>query len=239
MIDGATTHAPDRRIFSRILGPFREFGLLPGMAYVVNRILRRLHPRLGLIWYDLMAQPVSDKPLLPAGLARNLTFRELEADSAEVAQMAARQEVKASRFAQGATALGAFRKNELIGYVWFCTGRYVEDELRCVYEFAYPERSVFDFDLVVMPDSRMGVGFAALWQCANQYLTSRGIRTSYSRVTRFNLASRRAHQRLGATRIGMLFALQIGPLEFMLASVRGHPRASVTIRRSPGIVLDA
>lgn len=239
MTKGATTPAPDRRTFRRILGPFREFGVLPGTAYVVNRLLRHLHPRVGLIWYDLMAQPVSDKALLPAGLARNLSFRELAADSPEVAQMAARPDVKASRFAQGSTALGTFRKNELIGYVWFCTGRYVEDELRCVYEFAHPERSVFDFDLVVMPDSRMGVGFAALWQCANQYLTSRGVRTSYSRVTRFNLASRRAHQRLGAVRIGMLFALQIGPLEVMLASVRGRSRASVTFRRTPGIVLDA
>lgn len=232
------TQAPDRRIFRRILGPFREFGVLPGTAYVVNRLLRRLHPRVGLIWYDLMAQPVSDKPLLPAGLAKNLSFRELGADSPEVAQMAARAEVKASRFAQGATALCVFRKSELIGYIWFCSGRYVEDELRCVYVLARPERSVFDFDLVVMPDSRMGVGFAALWQCANQYLTSRGVGTSYSRVTRFNLASRRAHQRLGAARVGMLIALQIGPLEFMLASASGHSRASATLRRTPRIVLD-
>jgi hypothetical protein len=225
-------------MLNKLLGPFREFGPA-GAIYGLDRVLRRIHPHLGLVMYDLMAQPITDKPLLPAGLARNLSFRELAADSSEVAAMAARPEIKAQRFAQGATALGVFRKDTLLGYVWFCTGRYVEDEVRCVYVMQHPEVAVFDFDLVVVPESRMGLGFAALWHCANQYLTARGVRTSYSRVTRFNVASRLAHQRLGARRFGTALFLQVASVEVMLASVQPYVSFSVGPSTQPQLVLDA
>ena len=225
-------------MLNKLLGPFREFGPA-GAIYGLDRVLRRIHPRLGLVMYELMAQPVTDKPLLPAGLAKNLSFRELAVDSAEVAAMAARPEVKARRFAQGATALGVFRKDELLGYIWFCSGQYVEDEVRCVYVMQRPEVAAFDFDLVVMPESRMGLGFAALWHCANQYLTARGVRTSYSRVTRFNVASRLAHRRLGARRLGTALFVQAGSLELMIASVPPYLSFSVGGNAPPRLVLDA
>jgi hypothetical protein len=213
-------------MFDKLISPFREFGAA-GLVYGLDRVLRRLHPRLGLVMYDLMAQPVSNAPLLPPGLARNLSFRELAADSAEVAAMAARPDVKAQRFAQGATAIGVFRKDELLGYVWFCRNLYIEDEARCVYVLARPDTSVFDFDLVVSPTARMGLGFGAVWHCANQYLSARGVQTSYSRVTRFNLASARAHQRLGARRIGTALFVQAGRAELMVANLKPYISASM------------
>jgi hypothetical protein len=217
-------------LLDRIAGPFREFGF-SGVIYAADRLLRRLHPRVGLVLYDLMSQPITDRPLLPAGLARHLSYRELAADSAEVSAMPARHDVKVSRFAQGAVALGVFRKDELIGYVWFCKGRYIEDEVRCIYEMREPDKSVFDFDLVVLPSARMGLGFGALWHCANQYLVARGVTTSFSRVTRFNVASMRAHERLGARRLGSVLFVQVGRFEAMLATVA--PRWSTGLRNAP------
>lgn len=225
-------------MLTKLISPFREFGAA-GAIYGLDRLLRRVHPRFGIVMYDLMAQPVTDKPLLPTGLARNLHYRELAPHSAEVEAMAARPEVKAQRFAQGSVALGVFRNEELLGYIWFCRGQYVEDEVRCVYELRQPDSAVFDFDLVVLPSSRMGLGFGALWHCANQYLIARGVRTSFSRVTRFNVASMRAHQRLGARRQGTALFFQAGSLELMMASVRPFLFFSASTSPGPRFVLDA
>lgn len=225
-------------MLDKLISPFREFGA-SGLVYAIDRGLRRLHPHLGLVLYDLMAQPISTAPLLPAQLARNLSFRELPPDGPEVAAMQARPEIKARRFAQGATALGIFRKEQLIGYIWLCSGRYVEDEVHCVYTFRQPAESVFDFDLVVLPGSRMGLGFGAVWHCANQYLAARGIRTTFSRVTRFNQASLRAHRRLGAQRLGTALFFQAGALQIMFATLPPYFSLSVQNRGRPCFVLDA
>ncbi len=225
-------------MLDKLISPFREFGA-SGLVYVIDRVLRRAHPRLGLVLYDLMAQPISSQPLLPAGLARNLGFRELAPDDPEVASMQARPEIKAQRFAQGATALGVFHKQRLIGYIWLCSGQYMEDEVRCLYTLRSPAESVFDFDLVVLPDSRMGLGFAAVWHCANQYLAARGVRTTFSRVTRFNQASLRAHRRLGAQRLGTALFLQAGALQIMFASLPPYFALSVHDRGRPRIALGA
>lgn len=206
----------------RVVGPFKEFGLAVGVLYAVDRVLRSLSPRLGLQVYELMAQPVSAVPLLPLGRTRHLTFAEIPCGDPAIGRMPARADIKALRFEQGATCLGVYRKGELIGYVWFCFGRYDEDEVRCTYELAAPVQSVFDFDLYVLPEHRMGTAFASIWHSANEYLRERGIYATYSRMTRFNLASRKAHARLGARRVGRAFFFQAWALEAMLASVRPY-----------------
>lgn len=206
-------------MWRRIVGPFKEFGLKAGALYALARVLRGVSPRLGLIVYELMVQPIDGKPLLPVNLAKNLSFAEIGRGHADIELMPARADIKASRFDQGAVCLGAYRKGKLIGYVWFCSRSYEEDEVRCTYELCEPEHSVFDFDLYVMPEHRMGIGFVAIWHGANAYLHERGIRYTFSRMTRFNLPSRRAHARLGAKCAGRAVFVQAWGLEVMLASV--------------------
>ena len=41
-----------------------------------------------------------------------------------------------------------------------------------VYKRQPPDRSVFDFDLYVMPEHRLGLGFMAVWHGANHYPVS-------------------------------------------------------------------
>jgi len=218
-----------RRNLQRFLSPFRKFGLLAGALYAADRLLRPLSPGLGIYCYEFMVQPIGDKALLPPNLAKNLRFTEIGRGHPAVDAMPARAEIKSSRFDQGAICLGAYRKDTLIGYAWFCFKAYEEDEVRCTYELAEPERSVFDFDFYILPEHRMGIGFLAIWHGANEYLRARHIRYTFSRLTRFNLASRKAHAHLGWKRVGRAVFFQAWKLELMLAD-----RAPFVFLSTPG-----
>jgi hypothetical protein len=203
----------------RLLAPFQEFGWAAGAIYLADRALRRMSPRCGLYCYELMAQPVPAGPLLPRRRTETLQFVEIGRGDADVERMPARPEIKALRYEQGARCLGVRRGGDLIGYLWLGFGAYEEDEVRCTYELAEPASSAFDFDLYLFPEHRLGTAFAAVWQGANDFLRGQGIDTSFSRMTRFNLASRRAHARLGARCIGRALFLQLGALEWMAATL--------------------
>ena len=212
----------------RLTDPFHQFGPISGVLYIVDRALQRMHPRCRLHSYELMAQPISDRPLLSAALEKSYEFREICRGQAEVEVMPALQAIKESRFDQGARCLGAYKNGELIGYIWFAFSRYEEDEVRCTYELPHFGRSAFDFDLYILPKHRMGPGFAAIWHGANSFLKRQGVVLSYSRMTRFNLASRRAHERLGAKRVARAVFLQLGPVECMVSTCLPFFHASIS-----------
>ncbi|MEO8247888.1 MAG: GNAT family N-acetyltransferase [Burkholderiales bacterium] len=206
-----------------------------GSLYVANRVLRRISARCGLYVYELMVQPISSKPMLPANLAKNLTFEELESGHPDIARMPAREDIKALRFEQGARCLGVYRKGQMIGFIWFCFNVYLEDEVRCTYQLSEPERSVFDFDLYVFPEHRMGIGFMAIWHGANSWLRERGVEYTFSRLTRFNLASRKSHAHLKWKRVGVALFLQLWRTEVMLATV--SPFVAATSSRDKRVLL--
>lgn len=226
-------------MLQKVVGVYRDFGLIAGSLYVLDRLLRSLSSGLGLYVYEFMVQPLTDKPLLPANLARGLAFREIERGDPEVAQMPARPDVKESRFHQGARCLGAYRNDSLVGYIWLCSNSYEEDEVRCKYWLTSPIDSTFDFDLVVLPEHRMGLGFLSVWHCASQYLRQRNVRYSFSRLTRFNLASRRSHHHLGWYRVGSAVFLKAWSWELMLATIAPFvsltlgPRQRVSLKLGP------
>lgn len=206
--------------FAKLASPFREFGRRAGTLYLADRVLGALVPGVKLYAYEMMAQPITDKPLLPASFARHLSHRLLQPGDPEIAAMPARDEIKAARFADGSVCLGVYMKDKLVGYIWFSRGRHLEDEVRCTYALEPAAESVFDFDLVVLPEYRMGIGFAAVWQAANTYLRESGVRQSYSRLTRFNLASRRSHAHLGWRRVAAVAFLKIRGVELMVADMQ-------------------
>ncbi len=228
-----------RRVWRRLAGPFQEFGWADGALYSAARLLRGLSDHTNLHIYDLMVQPVSSTPLLAPNRLRNVRFAPIPEGHPDIARMPARTDIKALRFAQGAECLGAYRHDALIGFVWFCTPAYEEDEVRCTYRLTEPQTSVFDFDMYVFPEYRMGTAFMAVWHGANGWLSARGITHTFSRVTRFNLASRRSHAHLGAVRAGVASFLQLWRLEVMLASVspwfavHWNPARRVELRLAP------
>lgn len=219
----------------RLLGPFREFGLGAGALYIVDRVLGLLSPRCRLHCYELVAQPVGAGPLLPQNMRRNLQVREIGEGDSELATMPVPAAVIAARFRQGATCLGAWQREQFVAYGWFCPDHYEEDEVRCTYVLEPPGRAVFDFDIYVFPERRLGLAFTGLWHGANEHLQQRGIETSFSRVSRFNLASRRAHGRLGARVIGRALFLKLRRFELMLANV--SPYFSMSLRGRPRLLL--
>lgn len=225
------------RLLQRITGPFREFGGFAGTLYAVDRVLRGISPRLRLWYFELMAQPVPDQPLLPERLARALELRELQAGDPDLARMPIPAEIVDYRFSQGAISLGAYKKGEFIGYIWFCFERYREDEVRCIYELTPPERTVFDFDLYLFPKHRMGLGFVGIWNAANRFLRERGIDCSYSRVDRYNLASRQAHARLNWRRVGRAWFVQAWRMELMISTLRPYLNLSFSDARPPSLRL--
>jgi hypothetical protein len=206
-------------MLERLISPLKEFGWLAGLAYLVDRALNSISTRFRLHVCEIMVQPVTDKPLLTPALAKQLELRELKRGDPEVALMPVGPEIKEFRFAQNAICLGVFKREVFIGYVWFCFGRYDEDLVRCTFELSPPAQSVFDFDLFLFPEHRMGLGFAGTWHSANAYLRSRGIEYSFSRVNRFNLPSRRAHKHLGSKPVGRALFLQLGTVELMAGTI--------------------
>ncbi|MBA3504747.1 MAG: GNAT family N-acetyltransferase [Betaproteobacteria bacterium] len=206
-------------MLQNLTSPFKEFGFFGGLLYAVDRVLVRISPRLRLYVYELMVQPIPEHPLLPDRLTKNLVIREIKRGDPEVDLMPARPEIKESRFAQNAICLGAFKKGKFIGYMWFCFRTYEEDEVRCTYVVTPPDEAVFDFDLYLFPEYRMGLGFIGIWNGANKFLRERGIKFTFSRLTRFNLASRRAHHHLGWKLVGRVVFLQAWRLEFMMATL--------------------
>lgn len=206
-----------RRSWRRATGPLHEFGFVDGAVYVVGRVLRGR--ATGLYVYDLMAQPIGGHPLLAPNRLKNMRFAPIGRGHPDIDRMPARDDIKAQRFEQGAECLGAYRNEVLIGFVWFSTPVYEEDEVRCTFQLVQPERSVFDFDMYVFPEYRMGTAFMAVWHGANALLHERGVAYTFSRVSRFNAGSRRAHMQLGAVRIGVASFLKLWRLEAMVASV--------------------
>ena len=225
-------------IITRLTAPFREFGFA-GVLYGLDRVLQAMSPRLRLHVYELMVQPVGEAPLLPERFARNFQYRQIVRGDPEVASMPARADIKNSRFDQGAICLGAFRKERLIGYIWFSFDAYEEDEVRCTFVLTPKGRVVFDFDLYVFPDHRNGTAFAGIWQGANAFLRARGVQFSCSRLGRFNLASRRAHSRLGGTRLGRALFLQAWNFELMVATTYPYIGASWSARQRIRIPMHA
>jgi hypothetical protein len=126
----------------------------------------------------------------------------------------------ASRFAQGARCLVAAKQDELAGFLWFVTGPYEEDEVRARFVPGPAGAAAWDFDVLVMPQYRMGRLFSYLWARANAELAARGVRHTMSRISAFNAASLASHKRLGASIVGSALFVCVGRLQLMRSSLR-------------------
>lgn len=207
-------------MFAKLTGPFKEFGLFAGIAYVLDRILSRLPGQMRLYFYELMVQPIPKEPLVPPKFVKHMEFRLIEEGDPEVALMPAREDIKAARFEQDVICFGAYKKGDLIGYIWFAFNHYDEDEVRARFEIQPADASVFDFDLYLFEAYRMGFSFVGMWDGASRFLRERGVRYTFSRLTRFNTASRRAHDHLGWKRIGRALFLKLWSVEIMFSDLK-------------------
>jgi hypothetical protein len=190
-----------------VTGKFRRALREQGFAALVSRALDRLaHAlsggRVRIVWYVLVAQPVGPTARVPARLGRDVATRLLAAGDPLLAQAPRPPAVLADRFAQGALCFGAERAGSLAGFLWVCPSRYLEDDVRCVFELPQTGDAWWDFDVWVTPDQRNGIIFARLWRAAHEHLRGVGAHWTCSRIVRHNTSSIAAHRRLGAITIG-------------------------------------
>lgn len=217
--------------FKRITGPFRELGLWAGFLYSVLYALRPLNPFAALFFYELVEQPVAASSNLPSRHRAAVRWFEVHPGSPEIDLMPPAPMVKQMRFDQGARCIAVYRNDDFIGYVWFCFHQYAEDEVRCTYVLDKPATSAFDFDLYIFPAFRLGRAFATVWDAANEFLRANGVTHTYSRISRFNLASRQAHMRLGARVVGTGLFLHLGPLQLSWSALSRFLPLRLTLTR--------
>ncbi|MCC6198362.1 MAG: GNAT family N-acetyltransferase, partial [Burkholderiales bacterium] len=148
-------------------------------------------------------------------------------------------EVIAARFAQGARCLAAAKQGRLAGFLWFVVGPYEEDEVRARFVPEPAGAASWDFDVMVLPQYRMGRLFSYLWTRANAELAKAGVRHTMSRISAFNAGSLASHQRLGATIAGSALFVCAGRLQVMRSSLRPHWHVSWRPDQRPVLIVAA
>jgi len=222
---------------SRLHSTVAELGWLNAGLYLLDLALRRLtSQRWCLRKYQLVAQTLSG-PSLAAGRGTDIDVR-LLASAAELPPGYPRPAaVIADRYAQGARSLAAFRGGELTGFLWFLADAYQEDEVRVRFRLASPQ-AVWDFDVYVRPQDRLGWTFRRLWDEARAMLSARGVRWSCSRISAFNAGSLRTHARIGTAPLGCAVFLCCGGWQWMAATLAPYIHLSRHPASFPQLLLD-
>lgn len=214
-----------------------ELGWLNAGLYLLDLGLRRLtRERWCLHKYQFVAQTLAGPPLA-GGRGADIAVR-LLASAAELPPGYPRPAaVVAGRYAQGARSLAAFRGGELAGFLWFLAGAYQEDEVRARFLLASPQ-AVWDFDVYVRPQDRLGWTFRRLWDEARVLLAARGATWSCSRISAFNAGSLRTHARIGTAPLGCAVFLCCGGWQWMAATLAPYLHLSRHPASFPQLLLD-
>ena len=215
-----------------------QLGAANGLLYLLAVALGRISGhRIRLYRYLLVGQPVPpDSTPMCRPTAKN-PIREVKVSDPIVAQFPRPPQVIAKRFADGATCLVAEARERFAGFLWLAHGGYDEDEVRCRYEFAVPEQSVWDFDVYVEPEFRIGRTFSRLWDEANRRLAAQGVRWSYSRISAFNPNSLSVHGRMGARKLFSATFLCIGQVQITVARTKPYLHLGLSKNSRPKLTL--
>ncbi len=200
------------------------------LCYVVYRLCAKTGGFAALHRYLFVAQPVPLAALLPPRRGGSILVRQLDPRDPRLLSLGLQDHVLRYRAGQGAICFGAFKREEIIGCLWLCLTPYEEDEVRCRYHPAPRGGASWDFDVYLKPEHRIGLGFARLWDAANNFLREQGVCVSWSRISAFNPASIASHTRLGARILGRGTFFRLGPCQIMLASLA--PYLHLSLRRS-------
>ena len=201
MAGRAVTVRADNRLMDRWRLLLSQLGPVDAILYLVDRVLAALSGgKARLVKYHIVAQPLG---LSGATRLRpdSKTVLALTPPSSPLCAMFPRPpDIIASRYASGGQCLSAMVGEVFGGYVWWQRGHYEEDEVRCTFELLDAQTCVWDYDVYISPQFRLGRLMARLWQAADDHLASQGVRWTFSRISAFNPASMTSHARLGAMR---------------------------------------
>ena len=197
----------------------RAMGLAGWFLYGVDRALNRIsrgRMRLWAFWF--YAQTIPPRPLLVANRSGKIQVGPLADGAIDLALFDRPPGAIEERFAAGSVCIAVIDGEKLAGFMWLHFGKFREYMLECDFEPLPPALACWDFDLEISPEYRLGRTFARLWDEANRLLRERGVAVSVSWVKVGNLASQRAHQRMGALRLGWLAVLDLFGLKLAARS---------------------
>lgn len=225
---------PWRKIFQTV----QALGVANGLLYLVSRVLDRVSAgSVRLLRYRIVAQPIGNAGLRALRADSTTIVQPTPANSPIVAAFPRPPQVLRRRYEGGAECFTAVVRTAFAGFIWFQRNAYDEDEVRCRYILAAPERCVWDFDVHVEPRFRLGRTLARLWQAVDAHLAAQGIQWSFSRISAFNAASTGAHARLGTIDCGSATFLCVGAVQLALLSTPPFVHLSFSNRQRPSVRL--
>lgn len=199
---------------------FRELGFANGLWLAVHRMLTKVTGGQAQVFrYYLVVQPVPTESVLGARASAASTVRQVGPDDPRVGDFPRPAEVIANRFAGDSKCYVAEVKDRFAGYLWLAFNAYEEDEVRCRFEMLEPGISVWDYDVYVAPEFRLGRTFVRLWDAANHDLAQRGVRWTFSRISAFNAGSMGAHRRMGMAPLFIATFVCLGRVQLSLFGV--------------------
>ena len=219
---------------SRLGDTLSTLGWANGWLYFLARMLQKLSTgKVYIIRYIFVAQPVPDVSRQGSHDQPSRGVRQVDVNDPIVRDFPRPAPVIARRFGAGATCFVAESRDRFSGFLWFQRNAYEEDEVRCRYELYPPERCVWDYDVYVEPEFRMGRTFSRLWQAGNAHLAEEKIEWSMSRISAFNSNSLAAHRRMGIRAITTATFVVIGPLQISLLGRSPYIHLGVSARTRP------
>lgn len=207
-------------VWRRLNQLLREQRAPTAFLYLLDRLIRRIDNNCGLYYYFFVAQPLGEKPRLPASRGRAYLFQLLQAPDPILEALGRPPEVICERFFQGAQCLTAVKNEVLVGCIWFVRECYAEDEVRVDYFLPQDGSCVWDFDVFVSEPERLGFLFAKQWDAFDALLRPQGVRHTVSRINAFNQRSIASHRSLGAQDCGRALFLRLGAFQCMLSNQR-------------------
>lgn len=207
----------------------KEMGMLDTLFYLIERTLRLVTlSKCKLIRYLIVAQPVAESPILHPKRGIKIKVKEVKLGDLIIKEFPVPLRVIEERYARGARCLAATQDGDFVGYCWFITNEYMEDEVRLRYILPKGVLSVWDFDVYISPKYRMGFAFMRLWDEVFSLFRTENIKYTYSRISAFNPASRASHKRLGARSLFYISCFVVGPVQFTFS--RKMPIFGVTVK---------
>ena len=227
-----------------VFGKFHETAVAIGwwnaVLFAASRALSILfRGRVRILKYYITVQPVAAPAAQRATRSGAYEIEWAQVESPLFAQVERPPAVIAARFAQGARCLVATHQGRLAGFLWFIVGPYEEDEVRVRFVPGAPGKAAWDFDVLVLPEYRMGRLFSYMWSRGAAEMWALGVRDTMSRVSAFNAASIAAHRRLGARIVASALFVCLGRWQLMRATVAPHWHFSRRADRRPTLAIEA
>lgn len=217
-----------------------SLGLFNGVLYLLGRAMQAASGgRCFLVRYYLVAQPVPNPCVPVCRPSENDRVVEIDRQNPIVKTFPRPSAVIQTRFQKGLVCLAATSKQTFSGFLWFARGAYDEDEVHCRFLLANPDTMVWDFDVYVEPQFRLGRTFARLWDAANERFSSSGIQWSISRISAFNQQSLQSHERLGIRRLNSLTFVCLGGLQIGFMSCSPYLNICTKDINRPVVVIDS